>query len=81
MPDVAAFVRRFPPRIEQTEDGHSLALGLCVRLALRCEVDGQAALAELQLGEASRFFPSDGALAAWGAQAQAEGVSVVYGAS
>ncbi len=81
VPDVAAFVRRFPPRIEQTEDGHSLALGLCVRLALRCEVDGQAALAELQLGEASRFFPSDGALAAWGAQAQAEGVSVVYGAS
>ncbi|OJU90117.1 MAG: DNA polymerase III subunit alpha [Burkholderiales bacterium 66-5] len=81
VPDVAAFVRRFPPRIEQTEDGHSLALGLCVRLALRCEADGQAAMAELQLGDASRFFPSDVALAAWGAQAGAGGVSVVYGAS
>ena len=81
VPDVAAFVRRFPPKVEETGEGHALARGLCVRLGLLCEADGQVASAELQLGDASRFFPSDAALAAWGAQAGADAVHVVYSVS
>ncbi|MGB7421110.1 MAG: DNA polymerase III subunit alpha [Comamonas sp.] len=81
VPDVAAFVRRFPPKVEETGEGHVLARGLCVRLGLQCEADGQVASAELQLGDASRFFPSDAALAAWGAQAGADAVHVVYSVS
>jgi len=76
--DVAALVRQFPPWREEGEQGQALARGLCVRLALRCAAQGQEATAELQLGEASRFFPSDAALAAWSAQAGG-GISVVYG--
>ncbi|QEA13585.1 DNA polymerase III subunit alpha [Comamonas flocculans] len=78
LPDVADFVRRFPPRTEQTDDGHVLSQGLRVRLALRCEAEGEAATVELQLGEASRFYPTDAALAAWSAQAGEGAVQVVY---
>ncbi len=77
-PDVASIVREFPPRREETEHGEVLAHGLRVRMGVRCQVDAGAAVAELQLGEASRFFPSDSALAAWGAQAGSDNVSVVY---
>ena len=47
-------------------------------MGVHCQGAGGAADAELQLGEASRFFPSDAALAAWGAQAGSSNVNVVY---
>ena len=77
-PDVAGIVCEFPPRREETEHGEVLAHGLRVRMGVRCQADSGAAVAELQLGEASRFFPTDAALAAWGAQAGSGNVSVVY---
>ncbi|AVP57690.1 DNA polymerase III subunit alpha [Pulveribacter suum] len=76
-PDVAAIVREFPPKREHTEHGEDLLHGLRVRLAVHCEAEDAAALAELQLGEDSRFFPCDAALAAWNAQAGG-GANVVY---
>ncbi len=78
-PDVASIVRGFPPRREETGHGEALLRGLRVRLAVRCAADGAAATAELQLGDDSRFFPCDEALAAWHAQAGPGSVSVVYG--
>ena len=78
-PDVAAIVQRFPPLREETEHGETLTHGLRVRLSVRCAAEGAAATAELQLGEGSRFFPCDEALAAWHAQAGADGLAnVVY---
>jgi DNA polymerase-3 subunit alpha len=72
-PDVQRLVREFPARREQTEQGE-LVRGLPVRLALRREL----AVAELQLGEDARFFPSDAALAGWIAQADAGQAQIVY---
>ncbi len=79
-PDVAALVRAYPPQREEGQQGEALLRGLRVRLAVRCAAsEGDArAQAELQLGDASRFFPSDEALAAWAAQAGDGNVSVVY---
>ena len=77
-PDVAALVREFPPRREETDQGEMLVHGLRVRMQLRCTAAAGAATAEVQLGEASRFFPSDAALAAWSAQAGSGAVNVVY---
>jgi len=72
-PDVQRLVREFPARREQTEQGE-LVRGLPVRLAVRRE----QALAELQLGEAARFYPSDAALASWMAQADQGLAQIVY---
>jgi DNA polymerase-3 subunit alpha len=72
-PDVQRLVREFPPRREMSEQGE-LVRGLPVRLAVRRE----AAVAELQLGEAARFFPTDAALASWMAQADAGQAQIVY---
>ena len=35
-------------------------------------------MAELQLGEEAKFFPSDAALASWMAQADQGGAQIVY---
>lgn len=72
-PDVQRLVRDFPARREQTEQGE-LVRGLPVRLAVRRD----QAVAELQLGEAARFFPSDAALASWMAQADQGLAQIVY---
>jgi DNA polymerase-3 subunit alpha len=72
-PDVQRLVREFPARREQTEQGE-LVRGLPVRLALRRE----RAVAELQLGEEARFYPTDAALASWMAQADAGQAQIVY---
>ncbi|MEJ7931363.1 DNA polymerase III subunit alpha [Ramlibacter sp. AN1015] len=72
-PDVRRMVREFPPQRDQSEQGE-LVRGLPVRLALRRE----QAVAELQLGEEARFFPSDAALASWIAQADAGQAQIVY---
>ncbi|MFN3376580.1 MAG: DNA polymerase III subunit alpha [Burkholderiaceae bacterium] len=77
-PELGRLFTEFPPRSEPTAEG-DLLHGLRVRIGLRCQgEDGTAAQAELQLGEASRFYPTDAALAAWRAAAGSEGVMVVY---
>jgi DNA polymerase-3 subunit alpha len=72
-PDVQTILRNFPPRREAAEQGE-LVRGLPVRLALRRD----QAVAELQLGEEARFYPSDAALASWMAQADQGQAQVVY---
>lgn len=71
-PDVPAMLREFPAEREMSEQGE-LVRGLAVRLQVQCAAaDGEdipGSLAELHLGEAAKFFPSDAALAGWRAQA------------
>ena len=81
-PDVARLLAEFPPQREQSEQGE-LVRGLGVLLQLQCSAapsqDGCAgASAELALGEAARFFPSDAALAGWRAQARQGHAEVAY---
>jgi DNA polymerase-3 subunit alpha len=84
-PDVAALAREFPALRELTEQGE-LVRGLPVRLQLRCESPADAvcdgtplqATAELHLGEAARFYPSDAALAGWRAHASGGVASIAY---
>ena len=72
-PDIQRLVKDFPPRRESSEQGE-LVRGLNVRLALqRAE-----AVAEVQLGEEAKFFPSDAALASWSAQAASGAATIVY---
>ncbi len=72
-PQVAQLLSNFAPRRESTEHG-DLVVGLRVRLGVRCE----GAVAELQLGDADRIYPSDAALSAWAAEAELGRASVVY---
>lgn len=76
-PDVARMIQEFPPLQEKTEHG-DLVRGLSVRLALLCQAQAGAALAELQLGDTAKFFPSNAALAAWRAQAEQDKAVIVY---
>jgi len=59
-PPVVQMLREFPARRVEGEQGASLQ-GLPVRLVLQRE----RAQGELDLGEASRFFPSDAAIDTW----------------
>jgi len=77
-PDVPRLVREFPPRREEIAEGDPLVHGLKVRMGVRCAADGVAAVAELQLGESARFYPTDAALAAWTAQVGTGSATVVY---
>ena len=72
-PDISRLTREFPPRPEASEQGE-ISRGLAVRLSLR----RPGAVADLHLGEAARFFPSDAALASWTAQAHKGLVKIVY---
>ena len=81
-PDVARIVREFPAKREVSEQGE-LVRGLPVRLVIRQEVDAAVegiagATAELQLGEASKFYPNDAALALWRAQADQGRAVIAY---
>ena len=76
-PDIARLVREFPAQREQTDQG-DLVRGLPVRLALERRNEDLAARAELALGEAAKFFPSDAALASWMAQAEQGQARIVY---
>ncbi|MCB2037367.1 MAG: DNA polymerase III subunit alpha, partial [Ottowia sp.] len=80
-PDVRRLLTEFPPKVESTEHGELLR-GLPVRLVLerRAPAPGGASgvMAQLQLGEAAQFFPSDAALASWMAQADEGRAAVVY---
>ena len=73
VPPVSEVLREFPSRRIATEHGE-LPQGLTVRL----RVKRARASAELDLGEAARFYPSDAALARW-REAASEGLAkVVY---
>jgi DNA polymerase-3 subunit alpha len=76
-PDIARLVREFPAQREQTEQG-DLVRGLSVRLVLERRKDELVARAELALGEAAKFFPTDAALASWMAQADQGQAQIVY---
>jgi len=59
--------------------------GLAVRFVLECPPDsgpkplpGEGACAEVQLGDAARFYPSDAALARWRAHADQGHAVVAY---
>lgn len=73
VPDIQRLLRDFPPKKEQSEQGE-LVRGLGVRLLVQRE----SAVAELQLGEQAKFFPSDAALASWMAQAHQGLAQIVY---
>lgn len=77
MPDVPALLRQFPAKVEETESGN-INHGVKVRLDLICRDGRGSASCELALGESSRFYPSDAALAAWYGSAAAGQVKVVY---
>jgi DNA polymerase-3 subunit alpha len=72
-PDVQRIVRDFPPRKEMSEQGE-VSRGLPVRLSLKRD----SVVAELQLGDAAKFFPTDAALASWMAQADQGLARIVY---
>lgn len=71
-PPVADVLKGFPPRVERTDDGDR-ALGLAVRLVL----SRATAQAEVDLGDAARFYPTDAALAKWKSSTHG-GASLVY---
>jgi DNA polymerase-3 subunit alpha len=76
-PDMSRLVRDFPPRREMSDQGE-LSRGLPVRLSLRRHGEAGGVAAELHLGEAAKFFPTDAALASWMAQADKGLVQIVY---
>jgi DNA polymerase-3 subunit alpha len=76
-PDISRLVRDFPPRREMSDLGE-VSRGLPVRLSLRRQNAVGGATAELHLGEAAKFFPTDAALASWMAQADKGLVQIVY---
>jgi DNA polymerase-3 subunit alpha len=74
---VTELVRSFPARVEQAaeEGAGDLVQGLAVRLTLK----RPGATAELDLGAAGRFWPSDQALARWRQLAHEGKAAIVYG--
>ncbi len=76
-PEVPRLVQEFPPCREESEQGTVLH-GLRVRMGVRCVAEQGAAVAELQLGDASRFYPTGAALAAWSAQVGTGSAVVIY---
>ena len=73
MPPVAEVLRLWPVRRVESDQGE-LVQGLGVRLRLR----RRAAIAELDLGDDARFWPSDEALARWKSLAEGGVASIVY---
>jgi DNA polymerase III subunit alpha len=72
VPPVAEVLRDFPSRRSQTEHGE-IQEGLRVRLQLQ----RREAVGEIDLGDAVRFYPSDGALERW--QTSSHGpIAIVY---
>ena len=72
-PDIRRLLRDFPARREMSEQGE-LVRGLGIRLAVKRD----EAVAELQLSDEARFFPTDAALASWMAQADGGQAQIVY---
>ena len=72
-PPVADVIRTWPAKTLATDQGETRQ-GLAIRLRL----ERQAVQAELDLGDAARFWPSDEALARWRALAHEGRAAVVY---
>ena len=72
-PPVAEVLREFPARRVATEHGET-AQGLPVRLRFQ----RQRASAELDLGDAAKFYPTDAALERWREGASEGRVAIVY---
>jgi len=72
-PPVADVLRLWPARVVDSDQG-ALTQGLAVRLKLQ----RSTADAELDLGDAARFWPSDEALARWRSIATGGAAAVVY---
>jgi DNA polymerase-3 subunit alpha len=73
MPPVADVLKLWPARRVETEAGE-VTQGLPVRLRLK----RSTALAELDLGEAARFWPCDEALGRWRSAAAGGAAQIVY---
>jgi DNA polymerase-3 subunit alpha len=74
LPALAELVKTWPARRETGDEGHELVQGLPLRL----QIARPTACAELDLGEAGRFWPSDEALARCKALAHAGQAEIVY---
>jgi DNA polymerase III subunit alpha len=72
-PPVADVIRTWPAKKLATDQGET-QMGLAIRLQLQRE----AVEAELDLGDAARFWPSDEALARWKTLAHNGRASIVY---
>ena len=58
VPSLAELVKTWPARRDLTEDGE-----LCQGLGLRLQIQRVTAVAELEQGDAGRFWPTDEVLA------------------
>jgi DNA polymerase III subunit alpha len=76
-PDVARMIKDYPVQREVTEEGEKVH-GMPVRLAVSCQSANGSASAELLLGEQSRFYPTNAALAGWRVQAANGKAEIVY---
>jgi DNA polymerase-3 subunit alpha len=76
-PEVKRLLAEYPPQAESTEYG-DLLRGLPVRLLIERRTGAGGVMAQIELGEQARFFPSDAALASWMAQADEGRAAVVY---
>ncbi len=72
-PPVADVIRTWPARKIATDQGETQH-----GLAIRLQLERQAVQAELDLGDAARFWPSDEALARWRTLAHEGRAAVVY---
>ena len=73
VPSLAEMVKTWPARRALTEEGE-----LCQGLGLRLQIQRETAVAELDLGDAGRFWPTDEALARCKALAQGGRAAIVY---
>ena len=81
-PNVRRLLHEYPPQTEETEHG-LLERGLSVRLAVERrgqDAEGRpiGAIAQFELPETARTWPTDEALAAWRAEASEGQATVVY---
>jgi DNA polymerase-3 subunit alpha len=74
LPAVADLVKTWPAHRETSDEGLELVQGLAVRL----QIARPTACAELDLGDAGRFWPTDEALARCKAIAQGGQAAIVY---
>ena len=84
--DIARVLREFPVQREETESGESVR-GLGVRIAIEriapkpVQADCDGAVAELQLSDTAKFYPTNAALAAWRELASGGGAEIEYATS
>ncbi len=77
-PDLQRVLREHPAKREVLDTGDEIVRGLPVRLQLLQRYPEEQVQGMLKLGDASRFYPSDAALAGWMALLPRGEVRVVY---